>query len=100
MKWVVLPAVALLLSGCTRSDERKQASNNAMSRPLFSRLGSNETGVRFANRLEEAGDFNVFTFRNFYNGGGVAIGDLNGDGLPEVVFTSSQHGSRVYLNEG
>src|SRR5207302_927261 len=42
----------------------------------------------------------VFTYRNYYNGGGTAIGDLTGDGLPEIVLTSNQGGTRLYLNEG
>ena len=67
---------------------------------LFSRLPSSATGIRFENRLRPTADFNVFTYRNFYNGGGVAIGDLTGDGLPEVVLTSNHDGPRVYLNEG
>ena len=43
---------------------------------------------------------NVFTYRNFYNGGGVGIGDFDGDGLPDVVLTSNQGGPRLFLNEG
>src|SRR5260370_2292469 len=45
-------------------------------------------------------DVNVFTYRNYYTGGGVAIGDLTGDGLPEIVLTSNQGGTRLFLNEG
>jgi hypothetical protein len=56
--------------------------------------------VRFANRVAETAELNVFSYRNFYNGGGVALGDLTGDGLPEIVLTSNQEGARVYLNEG
>jgi hypothetical protein len=56
--------------------------------------------VRFTNPLEDTREFNVFTYRNFYNGGGVALGDLTGDGLPEIVLTSNQHGPRLYLNLG
>src|SRR3712207_6782821 len=67
---------------------------------LFSRLPSSYTGVRFENRLTESRDLNVFTYRNFYNGGGVALGDLTGDGLPELLLTSNLEGNRLYLNRG
>ncbi|HMI44755.1 MAG TPA: VCBS repeat-containing protein, partial [Gemmatimonadaceae bacterium] len=56
--------------------------------------------MRFANRLQDSHELNVFTYRNFYNGGGVAVGDLNGDGIPEVMLTSNQHGNKLYLNKG
>jgi len=58
------------------------------------------TGLRFINRVEDTPEMNVFTYRNFYNGGGVATGDLNGDGLPEVMLTSNLHGNKLYLNKG
>jgi enediyne biosynthesis protein E4 len=67
---------------------------------LFTKLPPAYTGVRFENRLTETRDFNVFKYRNFYNGGGVAAGDLTGDGLPEIVLTSNQSGPRLYLNLG
>ena len=67
---------------------------------LFTQLPSSYTGVRFENRVTETRELNVFTYRNFYNGGGVALGDLTGDGLPEMVLTSNQGGPRLYLNEG
>jgi enediyne biosynthesis protein E4 len=67
---------------------------------LFTLMPSSYTGVRFTNAIEETPELNVFTYRNFYNGGGVATGDLNGDGLPEIVLTSNLHGSRLYLNKG
>ena len=67
---------------------------------LFTRLPSAYTGVRFENRLTDTRELNVFTYRNYYNGGGTAIGDLTGDGLPEIVLTSNQGGTRLYLNEG
>ncbi|HVH66785.1 MAG TPA: VCBS repeat-containing protein [Gemmatimonadales bacterium] len=67
---------------------------------MFTLLPSSYTGVHFENRLSDTRDLNVFTYRNYYNGGGVALGDLTGDGLPEIVLTSNQGGTRLYLNEG
>ena len=56
--------------------------------------------INFENILNETKDFNVFKYRNFYNGGGVAVGDLNNDGLPEVFFTANQGSNKLYLNKG
>ena len=67
---------------------------------LFTLLPSSYTGVRFENRLADDQNLNVFTYRNYYNGGGVALGDLNGDGLPEIVLTSNIGENRIYLNLG
>ncbi len=80
-----------------RADAPPPASRDGQ---LFTLLPSSYTGVNFANRLTETRDFNVFTYRNFYNGGGVALGDLSGDGLPEIVLTSNEGGPRLYLNLG
>jgi hypothetical protein len=67
---------------------------------LFTSLPASYTGIRFENRIADTPDFNVFTYRNFYNGGGVATGDLTGDGLPEIVLTANLTGPRLYLNAG
>ncbi|HEV8357274.1 MAG TPA: VCBS repeat-containing protein [Gemmatimonadales bacterium] len=67
---------------------------------LFTRLPGSSTGVRFENRLADTRELNVFTYRNYYNGGGVALGDLDGDGLPEIVLGSNLGGVSLYLNQG
>ncbi|HYU90617.1 MAG TPA: VCBS repeat-containing protein, partial [Gemmatimonadales bacterium] len=90
-------ALLCLLAGCSAASE--PASPPAAGR-LFTLLPSSYTGVRFENRLTDTRAMNVFTYRNYYNGGGVAIGDLTGDGLPEIVLTSNLGGTRLYLNEG
>ncbi len=92
-------------AACSRPPQSDRASDAADAAPpagatLFTRLPSSSTGVKFANNLTESSELNVFTYRNFYNGGGVAIGDLTGDGLPEIVLTSNQGGAHLYLNLG
>ena len=58
------------------------------------------TGINFTNTVENTKDFNIFSYRNFYNGGGVAIGDINNDGLPDVFMTSNMGSNKLYLNKG
>ncbi|GAB2790926.1 VCBS repeat-containing protein [Rhabdobacter roseus] len=67
---------------------------------LFTQLTPSETGIAFANRITENDTMNIIDFEYIYNGGGVGIADLNGDGLPDVVFSGNQVNSRVYLNRG
>jgi len=92
--------IACLLAACSDNVQSATASLPPAGDQLFTKLPSNATGVRFENRLEQSKTFNVFTYRNFYNGGGAAIADLTGDGLPEIVLTGNETGPRLYLNRG
>jgi hypothetical protein len=67
---------------------------------LFSELDPDDTGIKFRNDLVETNDLNVLSYIYFYNGGGVAAGDLNNDGLADLVFTGNQKGNKVYINKG
>ena len=58
------------------------------------------TGIDFNNKVSDNDTINILNYRNFYNGGGVAIGDLNNDGLPDVFFTANQGSNKLYLNKG
>lgn len=58
------------------------------------------TGIDFTNTVENTKDFNIFSYRNFYNGGGVAIGDINNDSLPDVFMTSNMGANKLFLNIG
>ena len=51
---------------------------------------SSKTGITFSNELSYTDDFNVYKYRNFYNGGGIAVGDVNNDGLVDLYFTANQ----------
>ena len=68
--------------------------------PLFELLAPSATGVRFENRLPEDSSFNVLNYLYYYDGGGVAAGDVNGDGLPDLYFTSNAGKNHLYLNKG
>ena len=93
-----------LAGGCTgtpaATDAPRTATAPSVGSTLFTKMPSAYTGVRFENRIVETQALNVFTYRNFYNGGGVATGDLNGDGLPEVILGSNLKGPSVFLNQG
>ena len=67
---------------------------------LFEKLSPSKTGISFANNLSFKEDFNIFTYRNYYNGGGVGLGDINNDGLLDVYFTSNLNENKLYLNKG
>src|SRR5688572_25191664 len=67
---------------------------------LFTSLPASYTGIDFQNTLNSNKDFNIYTYRNFYNGGGVAIGDINNDGLPDIFFTANMLSNKLYLNKG
>src|SRR5688572_28058180 len=73
--------------------------NEGKKPPILFTL-ENNTGINFINKVENTKVFNIFTYRNFYNGGGVAIGDINNDSLPDVFMTSNMGGNKLYLNKG
>src|SRR5687768_9636982 len=81
----------VLLFSCTVPQ-----SNNS----LFTLLPGSKTGINFSNDLSYNEEFNPYTFRNFFNGGGVAIGDVNNDGLADLFFCSNQRSNKLYLNKG
>jgi len=67
---------------------------------LFQAVPSSQSGLDFANRLEKSEAFNILEYLYYYNGGGIASGDINNDGLPDLYFTSNQGADRLYLNRG
>jgi enediyne biosynthesis protein E4 len=82
--------LTLLLWGC----KDKSATT------LFTTLPGSQTGVHFENTVAENDSFNLVDYYYVYNGGGVAVGDLNHDDLPDLYFTGNQVGDKLYLNKG
>lgn len=66
--------------------------------PLF--VLQDDTGIEFSNDLAYTEQLNPYTYRNFYNGGGVALGDINNDGLLDIFFTGNLVDNKLYLNKG
>ncbi|MBI5011036.1 MAG: VCBS repeat-containing protein, partial [Bacteroidia bacterium] len=67
---------------------------------LFTSLSNKRTGIEFKNIIQETEEFNILDYGYLYNGGGVGIGDINNDGLPDIFFCGNFTGSKLYLNKG
>lgn len=85
---LLFPAFCLAFVHCTKEQK------------LFVLLDSKHTGIEFNNRITESDSFNILNTEFIYNGGGTGIGDLNGDGLQDLIFTGNQVANKLYLNKG
>ena len=93
---IILYIIVLLFFSCHPKGEVQFDPKDA----LFQLVPSTKTGITFNNKVTDLQNFNIFNYRNFYNGGGVAIGDVNNDGKPDVFLTSNQGSNKLYINKG
>lgn len=75
-------------------------ANKTLVEAQFELLRKDKTGLDFENVLKTTSEFNVFKYMYFFNGGGVAAGDFNNDGLQDLYFTSNMGTNQMFLNEG
>ncbi len=73
---------------------------NTTKDTLFELIPSEVSGISFINKITNEKDLNIFLYRNFYNGGGVGIGDINNDGLADIYLISNLEENKLYLNLG
>ena len=92
-----LSAIAMWFVGC---NNQNNVPDNIPQNTMFELLPAAQTGVDFANMVNDSGETNIYNTVYIYNGGGVAAGDINNDGLTDVFFTANQEKSRLYLNQG
>lgn len=90
----VLACALLFFASCTKPKEPEPHP------PLFTLMDSAQSGISFENALTFNNDFNIYRYRNYYNGGGVAIGDINNDGLVDIYFTGNMVPNKLFLNKG
>jgi hypothetical protein len=91
----ILSAFLLLLGWACESEPEMASSDSPVQY-----LGPAETGIEFTNQLQESTQRNIIEYLYYYNGGGVAIGDINNDGLEDIFFTANQQPDKLYLNKG
>ncbi len=89
--------LTFIVVSCGKNNEEVPSET---SDHLFVKIPAEESGIAFVNEIENQKSFNIFKYRNFYNGGGVAIGDVNNDGLPDIFFTANMNKNHLYLNKG
>ena len=91
----IFPLVIVLIL-CFQCSTKKEKESTT----LFNLVDNNKTNIHFKNTVKESLYFNFLNYAYIYNGGGVAVGDVNNDGLEDVYFTSNQESNRLYLNQG
>ncbi len=98
----LLIGVFILLNACQSSvdDDSNEQLNTSETHMGFELAQPSYTGVDFVNSVEETEAFNYFLYEDIYSGAGVALGDINQDGLVDIFLVGNQVSDKLYLNQG
>ena len=100
-KLSVLPVMCIAFFSCVNNaSDKTTTTDKKVADPLFALLSPEQTHIDFQNTLTENLNANVMMYEYIYNGGGVAIADVNGDGVQDVYFTGNMTTNKLYLNKG
>lgn len=97
--FVLISSIWIFCVSCTVTPSPHRVQQTT-SQELFELTDAAETGFYFLNEVEENEHVNIFTYLNFFNGAGVAIGDINNDKLPDIFMAGNKFGGRLFLNKG
>jgi enediyne biosynthesis protein E4 len=92
-KKMIFWIISFSFFSCADHKEKKHES-------LFKELNSDYTNIHFQNNLSSTNEFNIYKYRNFYNGGGVGLGDVNNDGLLDIYLVANMGPNKLYINKG
>jgi len=98
MRGIILMLLTVVFYSCNTNKNNNLSTIDTET--LFTLLDAKETGIDFLNKVKNQKNFNIFKYRKFYNGGGVAIGDINNDGLADIYLTGNMVANKLYLNKG
>ena len=93
-KFLIFSFISIIFIGCNSEQESVPYSE------IFKNLNFSKTGIDFENLLSYRTELNIIEYLYYYNGGGVAIGDINNDGLEDIYFSGNQVSDQLYLNLG